>query len=242
METRTPETATIPANPNEDLETFVNAALAGRQRLRLLEAGCGAMSHMRVENVEDVTGIDLSPERLARNAYVREKIVGDLQSYPLPPDAFDVIVSWDVLEHLSDPERALENLFRSLKAEGLIVLAFPNILSYKGLLTKLTPYWAHALFYRMVLGDKRKADFDQFPTFLRSFIEPRRLCKFAASHGLPPVYFRLYEGPVQAHLRAVSPVADRLFSLLAVVSGIVTLGRVDLMLSDCLIVLQKTSG
>jgi SAM-dependent methyltransferase len=220
----------------------VNATLRGRDHLRLLEAGCGSVSRIRVENVEDVTGIDLSPERLARNAYVREKIVGDLQSYPLPPDAFDVVVSWDVLEHLSDPERALKNLFRSLRAEGLIVLAFPNILSYKGLLTKLTPYRVHALFYRMIIGDKRKADFDQFPTFLRSFIEPRRLCKFAASRGLSPVYFRLYEGPVQAHLRAVSPVADRLFSLLAVVSGIVTLGKVDLMLSDCFIVLQKTPG
>ena len=200
------------------------------------------MSHIRVENVEGVTGIDLSPERLARNTHIQEKIVGDLHSYPLPPDAFDVIVSWDVLEHLSDPERALENLFQSLRREGLIVLAFPNILSYKGLATKLTPYWVHALFYRVIIGDKRKADFDQFPTFLRSFIEPRRLCKFAACRGLSPVYFRLYEGPVQAHVRAVSPVADRLFSLLAVVSGLVTLGRVDLMLSDCFIVLQKIRG
>ena len=122
------------------------------------------------------------------------------------------------------------------------MLAFPNILSYKGLVTRLTPYWLHALFYRVVIGDKRKTDFGQFPTFLRLFIEPRRLCKFAASRGLPPVYFRLYEGPVQAHLRAVSPLADRFFSFLALFSGLVTLGRFDLMLSDCFIVLQKKGG
>jgi SAM-dependent methyltransferase len=224
---------------DEELQEVLARLLGDRKNLSLLEAGCGSVSHIGIPNVARVAGIDVSPAQLARNRELQEKIVGDLQTYPLPGEAFDVIVSWNVLEHIADPLSAMANLFRSLKKEGFLVLALPNLLSWKGLAAKATPYPVHALFYRFIIGDRRKRDFDQFPTYLRLSTEPRRLCRFAERHGFSTVHLRLYEGPVQTHLRGRSRLLNRCFSLLGMLSRLATLGRIDLNLSDCFIILKK---
>ena len=50
------EGTTFLRDPKEELQTFVNDALRGRRRLRLLEAGCGAVSHIRIDNVGERHG------------------------------------------------------------------------------------------------------------------------------------------------------------------------------------------
>ena len=47
-----------------------------------------------------MVGLDISPSALDRNRLLDDRIVGDLETYPLPRKAFDVVVCWDVLEHL----------------------------------------------------------------------------------------------------------------------------------------------
>jgi SAM-dependent methyltransferase len=224
----------------DELESYLNAESRDRGPLTVLEAGCGSATHISLGKVEKVVGIDISKERLLRNPQIQEGIEGDLETYPLPERAFDMVVCWNVMEHLPNPWQAMENFFRSLKDGGLIVLAFPNLCSLKGVITKFTPYRAHVWFYRYVFGDTRKEDFEQFPTYLRPFIVPRRLAAFAESRGFSVGYMKLYEGPVERHWRERSGVMDWAFGLLGFLSRLFTLNRIDLNHTDCVLVLKKT--
>src|SRR3972149_2364697 len=140
------------ANVTATLESIVDGFLTGRNHVRILEAGCGSMSHFKYKKNAYLVGIDISQEQLDKNTMLDEKILGDIQDGSLPASSFDLIVCWDVLEHLTKPELALKNFTRSVNDGGLILLASPNVMTVRGLLTKLTPHWVHVLYYRHVVG------------------------------------------------------------------------------------------
>ena len=109
-----------------------NQLLNGKPRIKLLEAGCGSYTHIKFNPEVYAVGIDISKEQLERNVTVQEKILGDLEQYPLPRDEFDVAICWMVLEHLPNPQQAMRNMFDCVKPGGLVILGFPNLLSIKG--------------------------------------------------------------------------------------------------------------
>ncbi|GMV02717.1 MAG: methyltransferase domain-containing protein [Burkholderiaceae bacterium] len=208
----------------------------------VLEAGCGSISRLSLPAGTHLVGIDISENQLRRNTQLHERILGDVTTHPLPASRFDLVVCWDVLEHLTDPARALDNLFGSVRPGGLVLVALPNLWSLKGLITRLTPFSVHRAFYRYVIGDRRPAtEFDQFPTYLRLAVAPRRITRFAASRGFDVRFFRLYQGPVQTWMRRHKRWADIGFGLLDAISTIVSFGTFNLNHSDCLILLQKRS-
>lgn len=52
-------------------------------------------------------------------------IVCDICNIPEPAESFDVILCSEVLEHLPDPLRALQELYRLLKPGGVIIITAP---------------------------------------------------------------------------------------------------------------------
>lgn len=226
---------------NARLQAALDKLIAHRSAVSVLEAGCGSTSHLHLKEEWRVTGIDISQNQLDRNLQLKEKILGDLQSHVWSTDSFDMIVSWDVLEHLPQPRKALENLVGGLKPEGLLVLALPNLYSLKGLVTKFTPFFFHEWFYRYIIGDKReKHEFDQFPTFLRNDVAPYRLRQFARQNGLAVIYCDIYEGPVQTFMRKRHAWANIAFAFIGGVSRLLSFGQMDLNKTDCILILQRT--
>jgi SAM-dependent methyltransferase len=145
-------------------------------------------------------GIDVSPEELAANHDLDEALVGDIQTYPLPAAAYDLIVCWDVLEHLPRPQSAVDNLIRALKPGGLLVIKVPNVVSLKGLVTRWTP----RRFHRIVIArlfPSLPAGFEPFKTYLRFAISARSLSGQLSRNGLEVRYLGLYEGYIQQELR-----------------------------------------
>ena len=135
---------------------------------KILEAGCGSGSRISWPTTSTIVGIDISEEELKKNSVVTERIVGDVQSYPLPPEKFDLIICWDVLEHLPNPHDALDRFRNAIKPGGAIVLAFPNVFSIKGLVAKVTPLWFHEMVYRGIYGRRYgEPGLENFPTYLR---------------------------------------------------------------------------
>ncbi len=74
-------------DPTQAISETVNVLLDGKSHVKVLDAGCGVASQLRLRaavNVVgidmDVVGIDISEEQLQRNAFVQEKIVGDIQT------------------------------------------------------------------------------------------------------------------------------------------------------------------
>lgn len=70
--------------------------LDGCEPIAVLEAGCGSTSHIDLGDKCRLTGIDISENQLRRNAYLDERILGDIQSYHWTVSRFDTVVCWDV--------------------------------------------------------------------------------------------------------------------------------------------------
>ncbi len=227
-------------DPHPRVQDVVDQVLDGIERPRVLEAGCGSLSRVDLPSRRVLVGIDIEQRQLDRNTALDEKILGDLQTMAVPARGYDLILCWDVIEHLPAPIAALDRMTAALNPGGGLVLAFPHLWSLKGMLTKCTPFFVHALFYRHIVGDKRRTDeWDQFPTFFRASIAPARLRAWATQHDLEIAYDEVYEGPVQTGLRARSRLLDVSFAALGAVSRLLSFGRLDLGLSDCVLVLRR---
>src|SRR5690606_15996487 len=162
------------------------AEACGRQPApRVPEAGCGPRAHVDLPPGARVVGVDRSRAQLRRNDGIAARVEGDVTQLPLASASVDVVVSWDVLEHVDDPAQALTEYRRVLRQHGIIVLGLPHVLSLKGLLTRLTPWPVHVWVYRRVLGDPTAGTdaSDQFPTTMRLRLRPAGLRRLARSLG-----------------------------------------------------------
>jgi len=55
---------------------------------------------------------------------------GDIFSHRFEKNFFDVVTLWDVLEHVPDPSKNLEEINRILKPGGILVVNYPDISSW----------------------------------------------------------------------------------------------------------------
>lgn len=161
----------------------------------ILEAGCGSLSRIKFPVESRITGIDISKEQLEKNEALHQKILGDVQTYQFDGEKFDLIVCWDLLEHLEDPEMALNNLKRALNRSGAIVIAVPNQNSLKGIFTKYSPHWVHVLYYRYIVGkpDAGKVGNAPFETIMHRSVTPGRIRRYFISAGFCERQFCLYD-------------------------------------------------
>lgn len=227
-----------------DAQHAVSRALQARPGARILEAGCGARSHLTYTDAARVTGIDIHLSQLRRHQGSARLAQGDVTALPVQTASVDVLVCWDVLEHVARPEEALTEFARVLRPGGLAVLALPNVLSLKGLVTRLTPWWFHVWVYRHILGDRSVGTdaSDQFPTALRFVLRPAALRRLAGRHGLRVEALHLYEGPVPRHLRRRHRLADVLLGTASVATRLLSAGRYDTTHSDMVAILTRSGG
>ncbi len=178
----------IMADFQKDFQEFINEELDSKNGIKVLEAGCGSntIENIKINKEKHITGIDISRKQLARNNYLNKKILGDLQKYEFENNNYDLVVCWDVLEHLIKPKLALDNMSKALKPGGLMVLKLPNLMSFKGLLTRFTPHSLHVLYYKLIYKQPNagKDDIGPFKTFLKYSVAPNSLKKYANKNGL----------------------------------------------------------
>jgi SAM-dependent methyltransferase len=157
---------------------------------------------------------------------------------------FDVVVCWNVLEHLRRPTAALDQLARGLASDGLLVLALPNIFSVKGLVAKFTPTRFHVWVYRRVFGIEwaGKDEHGPFRTYLRSAISPRALKRYGREHGFTIEYFRSFEDFGQSQLRRRLRIEGLLWKGMKGLCSVLTLGTVSVDKTDFVLVLRKKAA
>jgi SAM-dependent methyltransferase len=129
------------AGQTRRLEMILHAA-AERVRGRILENGCGV--GMYVERLAAyggaVIGLEYDFERVtAAHALTRRVICAAGESLPFPADWFDLVLSHEVLEHVSDDRLALEEIARVLKSGGRLILFVPN---------RGYPFETHGIYWR----------------------------------------------------------------------------------------------
>lgn len=218
-------------------------SLPDDRTVRILEAGGGSYTLIRIDRPQHITVVDLSPEQLERNDYADEKILGDLHDEGLLRETYDLIVCWDVLEHLSDPALAVRNMARHLSDGGLLVIGCPNLYSIKGLVTRFTPHWFHVLYYRVVRREKQAGQPGHvpFPTFLRTDMTLGRMVKIAGDLGLNVDVAELYRGPALDDLRNRFPMLFALYRVPGIVTRTATAGRLDLDHTEYVAVFRKSA-
>ena len=116
----------------EHLARYRWAAQLARGR-RVLDAGCGTAYGSGVfatGGALEVIGVDVAEDVLDS---VRPRVAGtvrldvaDVCRLPYDDGAFDLIVCFNVLEHLDDPRRALDGLVRALAVDGVLLVSTPN--------------------------------------------------------------------------------------------------------------------
>ncbi len=99
----------------------------------VLDLGCGEGygSHLLAGVAERVTGVDLSAEAVehARSRYVGANLeyrVADCRTTGLPDQHFDLVVCFEMVEHIADHDRLLSEVRRVLKKNGVFVVSSPN--------------------------------------------------------------------------------------------------------------------
>jgi len=105
---------------------------------RVLDCACGEGygSRLLATRAERVTGLDLSARAVehARRRYGDRGnlyfLEGECTALPFPDGAFDVVVSFETLEHIAGQEAMLAEFRRVLGPEGLLVLSSPDRRAY----------------------------------------------------------------------------------------------------------------
>ncbi len=105
--------------------------IANIQHGKVLDVGCayGYMLANFPSNFEK-SGIDVSAHAIAeakKRLPQANLVVGGAEDpFPFEPNSFDVVISNDVLEHLTNPGNALKNIYRVLKKGGIFYINCPN--------------------------------------------------------------------------------------------------------------------
>lgn len=101
---------------------------------KVLDIGCGTGygTSLLSETADEVIGVDISGEAIdyARKHYKKENIIfykGDATNLNfLKDEKFDVIVSFETIEHISNYHQYLKEMFLLLKKDGIFIVSTPN--------------------------------------------------------------------------------------------------------------------
>ncbi len=138
------------------LKWFPSLSLAGKD---VLDLGCGyggrSVRYAELDS-RSVTGIEPverhcseAREFAATHNVAANFVTGFGECLPLPTESFDCVVSYDVLEHVCDPGKTLEECLRVLRAGGSLYAVFPPFYHptgahFDGWLSKMP--WPNVLF------------------------------------------------------------------------------------------------
>jgi ubiquinone/menaquinone biosynthesis C-methylase UbiE len=121
---------------NEHFSRYTFAARLARRK-RVLDVGCGAGygTHELALTALAATGVDVSEDAIgyAREHYRRDNLryeLGSATELPFPDASFDLVVAFEVIEHLEEWSKLLTEARRVLAPGGQLVVSTPNKLYY----------------------------------------------------------------------------------------------------------------
>lgn len=104
--------------------------LRNNQNKKVLEVGCaiGSFAKHLNERGFKVTAVDISEFIINKAKKLQKNIefkVADIEKVSIKNNEYDYVFAFEVLEHLNNPSKALENMRRSLKKGGVLVFSTP---------------------------------------------------------------------------------------------------------------------
>jgi 2-polyprenyl-3-methyl-5-hydroxy-6-metoxy-1,4-benzoquinol methylase len=96
---------------------------------KLFEVGCAKCEFLKLATKHfNVEGIDISTYAInsMKSTFDNKINVKDIEKVNLTPNYYDIIVIFNVLEHLKEPHLVIKKLKNSLKKDGIIIGSVPN--------------------------------------------------------------------------------------------------------------------
>lgn len=117
--------------PKVDFPEWAIQRINWRGDERVLDVGCGPglYAHTLARLLPRVRyyGLDFSAGMLAHHPYQNAIVLGDVQDIPFPDNSFDVVMANHMLYHVPDINRAILEVRRVLKPEGILLAATNSI-------------------------------------------------------------------------------------------------------------------
>ncbi len=151
-------------------------------RHMLLDIGCGGGHFMKLAQQQgfNVAGIEPAPQpaAYAHRHFGLEIFQSTIEETDLPPDSFDAITAFDVIEHVTDPKAVLQRCVSWLRPGGMMALRFPSANWQK----------FKATVYHMIPGCRQ---WSFGPAMHLFFFSQKTFSRLAVESGLEPLEFRL---------------------------------------------------
>ena len=104
------------------------------QHCSVLDVACGEGygAAMAAENADRVVGVDISPETIlhAKTRYGHianlDFIPASCDRLPFPDASFDLVISFETIEHIEMQQSFIAEIARVLRPDGLLLLSSPN--------------------------------------------------------------------------------------------------------------------
>lgn len=106
----------------KNIENYIKEEVAG---ITILDIGCATRWPVKLlPSSYYYVGMDFL--NTAENWYkTQPDVYGDAQKLPVASNSIDSVLLLDVLEHLQHPDQALNEIFRVLKTNGVLILQVP---------------------------------------------------------------------------------------------------------------------
>lgn len=104
--------------------------IAGAKNMLEIATGTGLISLKLSSIVPEITAIDLSPEmlKIAKQKAIKQLVknidfsIGDICNLKFPDNSFDAIIASNVLHLLFEPEKAMKEIKRVVKTDGIVIV------------------------------------------------------------------------------------------------------------------------
>ncbi len=109
-----------------------------------LEVGCGTGANLRTLRSAGLYGIGLDRSVYALNLVKSKEnfplLAGDLTKLPIKTKSVGVIIAADIFEHLEDDTHGINESYRVLKEDGLLILTVPAFRFLWGIQDRVTEH------------------------------------------------------------------------------------------------------
>ena len=110
--------------------SYILKYLLPKPKDRILDIGCGVgyFAKLLSDHGCNVYGVDINPEsvELCNSTIGNNFIVGNAELLEYSDECFDKILCSEVLEHLKDDLTAIQEIYRVLKPNGLVLITVPS--------------------------------------------------------------------------------------------------------------------
>lgn len=145
---------------------MIRSAAGPRQNGKVFENGCGIGMYLSrlAQNARQSVGLDIELERVITAHQITDQVLcGVGERLPFPDNAFDLILSHEVLEHVQDDRQSVEEMVRVLQPGGRAVIFVPN---------RGYPFETHGIYWRGAYHFGNAPLVNYLPTKLRDRLAP----------------------------------------------------------------------